>query len=188
MQAEIEIWGIKTSQLNNNFKSQNMTYKKAQPKIADSLSVFIDQIGKIEKNTESLQKVSDGLNKKIEIFHQFEPKINFKPLETINNKHIAVLEEMTFRINKTLNSHTISLEKERVQKNTMFSRLYILIFLLFFTSLLACVASINFKNKKDKAELSYIEAETARKKQTEDFSQFLTDAKLWTKYKKWANR
>ena len=76
-----------------------MTYKKAQPKIADSLSVFIDQIEKIEKNTESLQKVNEELNLKMETFYKYEPTINFKPLEAINNKQIGILEEMTFRIN-----------------------------------------------------------------------------------------
>ena len=47
-----------------------MTYKKAQPKIADSLSVFIDQIEKIEKNTESLQKVNEELNIKMETLYK----------------------------------------------------------------------------------------------------------------------
>ena len=165
-----------------------MTYKKAQPKIADSLSVFIDQIEKIEKNTESLQKVNEELNLKMETFYKYEPTINFKPLEAINNKQIGILEEMTFRINKTLKSHATSLENERLQKDTMFIRLYILIGILFFASLLACTLAINLKHKKEKAEVEYVESETARKKQREDFTQFLTETKLWNKYKRLANK
>jgi hypothetical protein len=188
LQAEIEIWGIKTSQLNNNFKSQNMTYKKAQPKIADSLSVFIDQIEKIEKNTESLQKVSDGLNKKIEIFHQFEPKINFKPLETINNKHIAVLEEMTFRINTVLNNHAKDLENERMQKDSFFFRFSIMIGFMFLVTVTTSYLSFKHYFRKEKAETLLLESEALRHKNDAKFVEFLNDNQLNNKYKKWLNK
>ena len=65
---------------------------------------------------------------------------------------------------------------------------YILIGILFFASLLACTLAINLKHTKEKAEVEYVESETARKKQREDFTQFLTETKLWNKYKRWANK
>jgi hypothetical protein len=165
-----------------------MALKNAQPKIADSLSVFIEQIEKIEKNTAFLQNLSEGLNQKMETFYQYEPTVNFKPLETINAKHIAVLEEMTFIINKTLNNHVKDLENDRIQKDTFFFRFSIMIGLIFIVSVFTSFLSIRYHNQKEKAEILYKESETARKKQKEDFVKFLTDQKLWNKYEKWANK
>ena len=165
-----------------------MALKNAQPKIADSLSVFVEQIEKIEKNTAFLQNLSEGLNQKMETFYQYKPTVNFKPLETINGKHIAVLEEMTFRINKTLNNHVKDLENERIQKDYFFFRFSILIGLMFIVAVFTSFLSIKYNNQKEKAEISYVESETARKRQKEDFAKFLTDYKLWNRYEKWANK
>lgn len=165
-----------------------MALKNAQPKIAESLSVFVEQIEKIEKNTVFLQNLNEGLSQKMEAFYQYKPIVNFKPLETINDKHIAVLEEMTFRINKTLNNHVKDLETERIQKDSFFFRFSLLIGLMFIVSVFTSFLSIKYNNQKEKAEISFKESETAQKKQKEYFVKFLTDQKLWNKYEKWANK
>ena len=97
-----------------------MSYKKAQPKIADSLSVFIEQIENIEKSTASLQKISDSIDAKMDLFYQYEPKLNFEPLETINEKQINLIVQKNAQIEAAMNLYLNKLEQQRKQKDSFF--------------------------------------------------------------------
>ncbi|WP_026706668.1 hypothetical protein [Flavobacterium frigidarium] len=124
--------------------------KSTQPKLADSLSVFIDQIEKIEKNNIILLRVNEQLNQKIEQLYNYEPKLDFRPLEAINNRQIELLEDLNFNIGKVLKEHTLILEKEKLQTNSMFNRLRALVIFLFFMTIIACLIAISFYNRKVK--------------------------------------
>lgn len=125
--------------------------KNIQPKLADSLSVFVEQIEKIEKNNVLLLKVNEELIQKMEQLSNYEPKLDFKPLEIINDKQIVALEELNHKLSQVLKEHTLILEKEKLQSSSMFSRLRALVIFLFFMTIMACLLAISFYNKKHKS-------------------------------------
>lgn len=150
-----------------------MSYKKAQPKIADSLSVFIEQIEKIEKSTASLQKISEGIDAKMDLFYQYEPKLNFEPLEIINEKQINLIVQKNAQIEAVMNLYLNKLEQQRRQKDSFFYYFSISIAIMFSITVFCSYIAINNHYKKQKTEAQFI--------------RFLNDEKLKDKYVKWLN-
>ena len=150
-----------------------MSYKKAQPKIADSLSVFIEQIENIEKSTASLQKSSDSIDAKMDLFYQYEPKLNFEPLETINEKQINLIVQKNVQIEAAMNLYLNKLEQQRKQKDSFFYYFSMSIAVMFAITVFCSYYAISNHYKKQKTETQFI--------------RFLNDEKLKDKYVKWLN-
>ena len=150
-----------------------MSYKKAQPKIADSLSVFIEQIENIEKSTASLQKISDGINAKMDLFYQYEPKLNFEPLEKINEKQINLIVQKNAQIEAAMNLYLNKLEQQRKQKDSFFYYFSMSIAVMFAITVFCSYYAIRNHYKKQNTEAQFI--------------RFLNDEKLKDQYVKWLN-
>lgn len=150
-----------------------MSYKNAQPKIADTLSVFIEQIEKIEKSTISLQKISEGINTKMDLFYQYEPKINFLPLENINREYINIMEKKKSELHAVLYKHLDKLEQERKQKDTFFFNFSIIIAILFLVTVAATYLSFKSYYQKQKVEELLEKSEAIRQKNKEQLDQLL---------------
>lgn len=165
-----------------------MAYKNAQPKIADTLSVFIEQIEVIEKSTNSLKKISEGLNEKMNLFYQYEPKLNFAPLEKINGEYIRLIENKNAQVNAALNSHIDKIENERKQKDTFFFYFSLAIVIMFLISVFCTYLAFSNHLRKQDAQELLKKSEVLRQKNSKQFYDYLIETRQKDKYVNWLNK
>ena len=170
-------------------------YKKAKPKVEDSISVIVEQIQENEKNTQILQGIHNSLDEKLEKFYQYNPRVNINDYKienkknldewkNHNQKHIDIFISTGNLLIDILQQKVNEIKVLKSEENKDISKIFFGVVLISVLSFVGTLVSLNsYENTNSTKEYQL------KKDQMEaGFKQYLYDNHDEDKYIKWTKR
>jgi hypothetical protein len=165
-----------------------MALNKNQPKLADSLSVFVEQMQKNEKATKLFEIVVEKINSKIDTLYQYQPKIDLAPLQKQNHEFIKTLDSTKNRINSDLDLKIQEVKEliSRKESDSTFMKVYTISIFLAIT--MSIIFSIKINSNTQESLQILKESQTEWEQKEKSFFNYLKENNEIKKYKKWVEK